>query len=193
MESMLQLEVRARAELRAWLKQNHASSKGIWVVTIKRQAGGLVSWNDIVEEALCFGWIDSLPRKLDEARTMLRLTPRNPKSKWSAKNKLHVEALERGGKMHAAGKAVVAAARASGTWDALNAVCLLTMPLDLQQALDARSGARGHWDGFPPSTKRGILEWIEGAKRPETRRARVEKTADLAAQGLRANQWAPRA
>jgi uncharacterized protein YdeI (YjbR/CyaY-like superfamily) len=192
MDGLLQVEIRTRGELRAWLMDNHTQAQGIWVVTYKRAAGGIVAWNDIVEEALCFGWIDSLPRKLDERRTMLRLTPRSPKSKWSAKNKLHVEALERNGQMHTAGKSVVEAARASGTWDALNALSLLKIPADLEQALEDRPGARMHWDSFPPSTRRGVLEWIEGAKKPETRRVRVEETADLAARGLRANQWSPK-
>ncbi len=183
------VEVASRAELRCWLLAHHASSRGAWVVTRKRAAGGVVAWNDVVEEALCFGWVDSLPRQVDDERSMLLVTPRRPQSKWSAKNKAHVADLERRGLMHDAGRAVVQAARASGTWAALDAVSALVVPADLAAALAARAPARAHWDAFPPSTRRGILEWIDAAKRPETRVARVEETALLAQNNRRARQW----
>lgn len=186
------VDVASRAALRGWLRAKHASSPGAWVVTSKRSAGGTVAWNDVVEEALCFGWVDSLPRKLDDERSMLLVTPRKPKSKWSARNKRHVADLERRGLMRAAGRAVVEAARRNGTWNALDAVSALVEPKDLAAALAARPSARRHWDAFPPSTRRGILEWIDAARRAETRAARVEETARLAGENLRANQW-PRA
>jgi uncharacterized protein YdeI (YjbR/CyaY-like superfamily) len=184
-----QLEVATRDELRRWLEAHHDRSTGVWVVTRKRAAGGQVAWNDVVEEALCFGWVDSLPRKLDAERSMLLVTPRKPKSRWSAKNKAHVADLERRGLMRSAGRAAVAAAKASGTWTALDAVAALVEPDDLVAALAARRGARKNWDGFPASVRRGILEWILAARRPETRAARIAETARLAARNERANQW----
>ncbi len=184
-----QVEVASRAALRSFLLANHAASKGAWVVTRKRSADGSVAWNDIVEEALCFGWIDSLPRKVDDERSMLLITPRKPGSKWSAKNKAHVLDLERRRLIHEAGRAVVEEARKSGAWDALDAVSALVIPADLSAALAKYASARENWDGFPPSARRGILEWIDAAKRAETRAARIDETARLAEDGVRANQW----
>lgn len=184
-----EVAIASRAALRRWLAKHHAGARGVWIVTRRRAAGGTVAWNDIVEEALCFGWIDSLPRKLDDERTMLLLTPRKPSSKWSAKNKAHIEDLERRGLLHASGREAVARAKENGTWAALDAVSALVVPADLSEALRVHAGARAHWDAFPPSVRRAILEWIEGARRPETRTKRVEETARLAAKGERANQW----
>lgn len=146
-------------------------------------------YNDAVEEALCFGWVDSKPAKLDAARTMLLMTPRKPKSAWSRPNKERVERLIAAGLMAPAGLAVVAAAKAGGQWDSLNEVEDLILPADLAAALAEKPPARENWEAFPRSAKRGILEWIGTAKRPETRANRVEETARLAAVNVRANQW----
>ena len=108
------VEVASRAELRRWFGAHHASSRGAWIVTRKRTAGGAVAWNDVVEEALCVGWIDSLPRKLDEGRSMLLVTPRKPTSRWSAKNQAHVADLEARGLMRPAGREAVALHQALG-------------------------------------------------------------------------------
>ena len=188
-EERPQVEIATRSALRAWLLAHHTRSSGVWIVTTKKSAGGPVAWNDIVEEALCFGWVDSLPRSLDDKRTMLLVTPRKPKSSWSAKNKTHVEALTAAGLMHASGLAVVDAAKASGTWSALDAVSALVVPDDLDAAFAAFADARRHWSAFPPSARRGILEWINAAKKPETRSARVSETARCAQENVRANQW----
>ena len=186
-----QVEVADRAALRRWLVRHHATSTGAWIVTRKVSRGGSVAWDDLVEEALCFGWIDSLPRKIDDDRTAHLLTPRKPKSKWSVKNQRHVASLEARGLMQPAGHAAVALAKATGTWSALEATTAMIVPDDLAAALAARPSARGHWDGFPPSVRRGLLGWIGEAKRPTTRAARVEEIAREAARGVRANQWRP--
>lgn len=182
-------EATSRADLRSWLLANHASSAGVWLVTRKRSAGGAIGWNGIVEELLCFGWVDSLPRKLDAERSMLLVTPRKAKSKWSAKNKEHVRNLQRRGLMHAAGHAAVEVAQKNGMWEALDAVSALVVPADLAAALAAHAAASRHWNAFPPSTRRGILEWIESAKRAETRAARIAETARLAQDNVRTHQW----
>jgi uncharacterized protein YdeI (YjbR/CyaY-like superfamily) len=184
-----QVVVDSRAALRAWLLEHHATSSGAWIVTTKRSAGGTVAWDDIVEEALCFGWIDSLPKKLDERRTMLRLTPRKPRSAWSAKNKGHVESLLARGLMHEAGLAVVEDAKVRGTWNVLDDASALVVPDDLAVALAAHPAARAHFDAFPRSARRGILEWLTAAKRPATRAARVDEIARLAQENRRANSW----
>lgn len=184
-------EVRSRAAWRAWLAEHHATSQGVWAVTFKKGRGPHVSYDDVVEEGLAFGWIDSKGRKLDEDRWRLLMTPRRPASKWSRPNKERIARLTEAGLMAPAGIAAVDAAKASGTWTALDLIEDLVEPDDLRAALDADPGARRHWDAFPRSAKRAILEWIAGAKRPETRGRRVSETARLAVQDIRANQWRP--
>ncbi len=185
-----QVEVRSRAGWRAWLAEHHAEAPGVWVVTHKKAPGAPhVPYADVVEEALAFGWVDSLPRRLDDARTQLLVTPRKPASAWSKVNKERVERLTAAGLMAPAGLAAVAAAKASGTWTKLDAVEQLVEPDDLRAALDADPAARRHWDAFPRSARRGILEWIGTAKTAPTRERRVAETARLAAQDVRANQW----
>lgn len=185
-----QVEVRSRQELRSWLGAHHATSPGIWLVTYKKRSGGPhVPYDAVVEEALCVGWVDSRPRKVDDDRSSLLLTPRRPTSRWSAANKARIARLEASGLLLPAGLAAVARARESGTWDVLRDVDDLVEPDDLVAALDAAPPARTNWDGFPPSVRRGILEWILSAKRPETRSVRITTTATEAAAGRRANQW----
>jgi uncharacterized protein YdeI (YjbR/CyaY-like superfamily) len=183
----------ARDELRAWLAEAHATSRGAWVVTWKKHVEGKhVDAAAIAEEALCFGWIDSLPRALDDDRSMLLVTPRKATSAWSAVNKRRVERLVAAGRMTPAGLAVVDAAKRSGTWAALDAVEALTLPPDLVSTFDAAPAiARANFEAFPRSVKRGILEWIQSAKKPETRKKRIDETVALAETNVRANQWRP--
>ena len=184
-----QVTIRSRAEWRAWLAEHHATAPGIWLVTYKKGRGPHVPYDEVVEEALAHGWIDGKGRRLDDDRFRLLLTPRRPASKWSRVNKERIERLTEAGLMTPAGAAVVEAAKASGTWTALDLVEELHEPDDLRAAIDAEAGARRHWDAFPRSARRAILEWIGDARRPETRARRVTETATLAAQGVRANQW----
>ena len=185
------IEVHSRAEWRRWLAQNHARTEGVWLVTAKKaaSAAGFLSYDDIVEEALCFGWIDSLPRSVDARRSMRLVAPRRPSSAWSRVNKARIERLVAAKKLAAPGRAAVARAKADGSWTRLDAVEALVIPDDLAAALRRHSGARAHFDAFPRSSKRLILEWITTAKRPQTRAKRVEETARLAAKNERANHW----
>jgi uncharacterized protein YdeI (YjbR/CyaY-like superfamily) len=186
-----QVEVASRAALRAWLKAHHTQAASMWLVTWKKPDERNVPYDAIVEELLCVGWVDSLPRKLDDQRTMLLISPRKPASAWSKVNKDRVARLTAEGKMLKAGLAKVEDAKASGTWTKLDAVEALEVPADLARALAAREGAMAYWNAFPRSAKRGILEWILQAKKPETREKRVIETADKAALNERANQWRP--
>jgi uncharacterized protein YdeI (YjbR/CyaY-like superfamily) len=167
--------VESREDWRAWLAANHKTATSIWLVTWKKGDPRHVGYDAIVEEALCFGWIDSRPRKLDAARTMLLISPRKTGSAWSQLNRQRIEALTAAGLMQANGLQRVAEAKQDGT--------------DLVTALDAQEGARANWDGFPKSARRGILEWIIQAKLPKTRAARIKITAAEAARNKRANQW----
>ena len=181
--------VASRAELRTWLAAHHTRTQSIWLVTWKKGDPRHVPYGHIVEEALCFGWVDSLPRKLDAERSMLLLSPRRNGSAWSKANKARVERLIGEGLMTEAGLAKVEAAKQSGLWTKLDAVDALVVPADLAAALQGHAPARQHWDAFPRSVRRGILEWIEQAKRPETRSRRIQETASKAQRNERANQW----
>jgi uncharacterized protein YdeI (YjbR/CyaY-like superfamily) len=184
------VEVTTLAQWRAWLQANHTRLASVWLVTYKKGASRpSVSYDDVVSEALCWGWIDSLPRKLDAERTMLRFSPRSRNTGWSALNKRRVARMLAEHRMQPAGLAKIEAAKADGSWSRLDAVDALEVPADLAKALKAQKGAAAAFDGFPRSVKRGILEWILGAKKPETRAKRILETATLAAQGKRANQW----
>jgi uncharacterized protein YdeI (YjbR/CyaY-like superfamily) len=187
------VEITTRAQWRDWLAAHHADVPGIWVVTHKKSAGDrYVPYADLVEEALCFGWVDSKALSVDAERTMLLLTPRRRGSGWSRPNKERIARLEAAGSMAPAGRAVLDAARADGSWTALDAVEALEEPPELTAALDADPDARRNWDGFPRSAKRASLVWISTAKKPETRATRVRETAARAARGERADQPRPR-
>jgi uncharacterized protein YdeI (YjbR/CyaY-like superfamily) len=187
MKEFSKVQVNSRAELRAWLRDHHRQQESIWLVTFKKNKGPLVPYDYIVEEAICFGWIDSRVAKLDQDRSMLLLSPRRAGSAWSKVNKERVDRLMPLGLMMPAGQALIDQAKRDGAWDRLNQVDALIVPPDLMAAFDATPGARPMWDRFPPSSRRGILEWINTAKRDETRAARVLQTARLAAQGIKAN------
>jgi uncharacterized protein YdeI (YjbR/CyaY-like superfamily) len=179
-----------RAEWRAWLEQNHTRKEGVWLVTYKKASGKpRVEYDESVEEALCFGWIDSKGNKLDQERSLLWFAPRKSSSNWSASNKERVERLTAAGLMTPAGLARIEAAKADGSWNALDAVEALEIPPDLETALGSYSDAGRNFEAFPRSVKRAILEWIVNAKKPETRAKRVEETARLAQENIRANQW----
>ncbi|MEB3210762.1 MAG: YdeI/OmpD-associated family protein [Leptolyngbyaceae bacterium] len=177
-------------EWRDWLEANHAQSSGIWLITFKKSSGKQQLTQEMaIEEALCFGWIDSKPGKVDVERTKLWLSPRKPRTGWSHLNKKRIATLLKEGRMKPSGLEKVEAAKRDGSWILLDEVEALVIPDDLAQAFDTYPGSRDYFDAFPKSAKRGILEWIVQAKRPETRQRRIEETARLAADNIRANQW----
>jgi uncharacterized protein YdeI (YjbR/CyaY-like superfamily) len=179
-----------RAEWRAWLEQNHARPNGVWMISYKKAAGKpALSYAESVEEALCFGWVDSKPGKLDDQRSMLWFAPRKPRTGWSRPNKERVERLIAAGLMAPAGLAKVESAKQDGSWSILDGVESLEVPPDLAEALDAYPAARSNFEAFPRSVKRGILEWIVQAKTAPTRAKRIAETARLAEENRRANQW----
>ena len=179
-----------RAAWREWLAQNHTRTEGVWFISYKKAAGRpRVEYEAAVEEALCFGWIDSKGNKLDDERAMLWFAPRKPRTGWSRPNKQRVERLLAAGLMAPAGLAKIEAAKQDGSWYALDAVEDLVVPPDLAAALARYDQAEQNFSAFPRSVKRGILEWIANAKQPATRAKRVEETARLAAENRRANQW----
>jgi uncharacterized protein YdeI (YjbR/CyaY-like superfamily) len=187
LDALERVEVTSRAQLRSWLARHHTRTDGIWLIHWKKATPAkYIGYDAIVEEALCQGWIDSLPRKLDDLRTMIHLSPRKPKSVWSKVNKQRVERLLATGSMRPAGLAVVERARADGSWSFLDEVEALVVPADLARELAANSAAREHFNGFTPGSRKLILTWINSARKEGTRAERIRRTVHLAAQGIKA-------
>ena len=191
MDDKPRVELSSRAEWRAWLAANHRSATGVWLVSWKRRTGRpTVGYEEAVEEALCFGWIDGVLNRLDDERSMQYFAPRKPKSTWARSNKERVARLEAAGLMTEAGRVAVAVARANGSWESLEVIDALIVPDDLAAALAASPGARERFDGSSVSVRRMALAWVYQAKRPATRAARVEQVAAIAARGEAiANLW----
>jgi uncharacterized protein YdeI (YjbR/CyaY-like superfamily) len=175
------------AAWRAWLEAHHGDQRGVWVVSWKKRSGrDAVPYEALVEEAICFGWIDSTVNTLDDDRGMQLMTPRKAKSGWTRVNRQRVAAMEEQGRMTDAGRRSVEVAKANGWWTIYDPVEDLLEPDDLAGALDASPDARAAWDGFPPSARKQMLWWVVSAGRPETRAARIAKIAAEAAEGRRA-------
>ncbi len=173
-----------------WLVKNHAKKTAVWLVYYKPASGKTrVSYNDAVDEAICFGWIDSKPNALDEFRSIQFFSPRNPKSNWSKVNKGRVERLLKEKRMQPAGLAIMEKAKENGTWDALNEVEEMIIPDDLAAALHKEAEAEKYFNAFPRSSKKNILEWLRNAKQPATRMKRIEETVRLAKDNIRANHY----
>jgi len=186
LDDLPRLQVRDRQEWRRWLAEHHTDSPGVWLVYHKKHAGIVtVTYEEAVEEALCFGWIDSKAKSLDADRTMLVFTPRRPGGNWSASNKERVERLVAQGLMAEAGLAAIEAAKADGSWTFLDSIEALLIPEDLAAALAANPVAQRRFEAFNDSTKKMILYHIKNTKRPATRAKRIEETVRLAEQ----NRW----
>jgi uncharacterized protein YdeI (YjbR/CyaY-like superfamily) len=188
MKEFERVQIESRAELRAWLEANHRREESIWLVTFKKHvADKYVPWDDVVEEALCFGWIDSLPRKLDGERSMLLLSPRRPGSPWSGLNKRRVEKLLAEGLLMPPGLAAIEQAKADGSWTVYDEIEDLVIPDDLAAALAKNETAAANFKAFSDSSKKGILWWIKSAKRAATREKRIAETVYLAEHKVKAN------
>jgi uncharacterized protein YdeI (YjbR/CyaY-like superfamily) len=184
-ENFEQLEVTSAVQLRDWLEIHHVQPESIWLVTFKKHTGEkYVSIPEVLDEILCFGWIDGIRRKLDEDRTMQLIGPRRVQH-WAKSYKDRVARLMAEGRMHQAGLQVITEAKRSGLWNEMDDVDALEMPNDLLKALRANPPAMDHFERFPPSSKRFVLRWIKLAKTLETRVKRLETTAMLAVQNKR--------
>ena len=182
-----------RSAWREWLQANHTRTTGVWLVSYKKATGKpRFEYDEAVEEALCFGWVDSKPNKLDAERTLLWFAPRKAGTGWSRPNKMRVERMLQAGLMAHAGLQKVEQAKVDGSWEKLDAIEDLVLPDDLVQALEGYPDATQNFDAFPRSAKRGILEWIATARTQATRARRIEETSRLAGKNERANQWRPK-
>lgn len=175
LDDLLHVEVTTRAEWRSWLVEHHEQRASIWLVTFKKSVRPELHlpYDDLVEEALCFGWVDGLVRKLDGERSKLLLSPRRPGSTWSRPNKRRVAHLVKTGRMAPAGLAVIERARADGSWTVLDEIEDLVEPPDLGAELDRDPAARAGWDRLPASRKKPLLWGLKSARRPETRAKRL--------------------
>ncbi|GGG56325.1 YdeI/OmpD-associated family protein [Hymenobacter glacieicola] len=169
----------SRAAWRAWLAAHHTRPVGIWLVLYKKGSGPRrLTYAEAVEEALCFGWIDSLPRKVDDSRFHLYFSPRKKGSVWSAVNKKRIAQLGAAGLLMPAGQAKIAAAQQDGSWTALDEVDALLVPPDLAAALAATPGAEQRFSRLAPSTRKQHLQQLAAARRPETRQRRIARLVD---------------
>lgn len=175
---------------RDWLAKNHDSKQFVWLVCYKKQANiPTISWSDAVDEALCFGWIDSTRKSIDEHRFIQFFCRRKPNSGWSKINKAKVERLIAEGLMMQAGHESILKAKENGSWTILDEVEELLVPEDLKKKLSENEIAAAYFEGLSKSVKKIILYWIASAKRTETRQNRINEVATLAAQKQKPKQF----
>jgi uncharacterized protein YdeI (YjbR/CyaY-like superfamily) len=176
-----------RKQLRAWFAANHDNAPGLWLCSWRAVARGpRCPYPEVVEEALCFGWIDSTTTILDDDRGLQLLTPRKAKSSWTRLNRSRVADMERAGLMTNAGRSAVTVAKSNGWWTIYEQVEDLVEPETLTKALNANDEARAAWDGFPPSARKMMLWWVISAARPDTQERRISEIVAKAAVGERA-------
>jgi uncharacterized protein YdeI (YjbR/CyaY-like superfamily) len=173
-------------EWREWLHDNHHSSKGVHLV-FYRVASDKESmrWEDAVQVAICYGWIDSTVRKIDEERRKQMFTPRKDKSVWSKLNKTYIEKLISANLMHESGLKKMAIAKKNGSWESLDAVESLEMPKDLKSAFAKNKKALTNYNAFSPSYRKSYLYWLNQAKREETRASRITQIIRLCEQNIK--------
>lgn len=180
------IHAKTRKSWRTWLSKNHAKHKPVWLIFYRKGSKTRsVTYSEAVEEALCFGWIDSLVNKRDDESWYQYFAPRKPSSRWSKLNKDRVKVLLEQGLMHATGMAAIEIAKETGMWTAFDHAQAQIIPDDLLMLFKKNKKAFDNFQAFPPFAKRYTLEWIASAKRPETRKKRIEQTVILAKQNIR--------
>lgn len=175
-----------RQEWRAWLQEHHAEKQSVWLIYHKkRSATPTISWSEAVDEALCFGWIDSQSKPVDEEKYMQFFSRRKPKSVWSKINKEKVQQLIDTGLMTQAGFDTIETAKQNGSWTILDEAEALIVPLDLKVTFQKKPNARSYFLSLSRSDKRAILQWLVVAKRPETRQNRITEIVESADKNLK--------
>jgi uncharacterized protein YdeI (YjbR/CyaY-like superfamily) len=177
------LQIASINELRDWLAENHARNESVWLVTFKKHVPGrYVSRFEVLDELLCFGWVDGIRRKVDADRTMQLISPRRAEI-WTATYKARAARLERDGRMDEPGFAAIARSKAAGLWNAHADVDALIEPPDFVALLNVHPQACAWWKAAAPSYRRNMLRWIAGAVAPETRAKRVQTLVELCTAG----------
>lgn len=181
---------KSRNDWRKWFEKNHAKEESVWLILFHKESQiPSVYYDAAVEEALCFGWIDSKPNKRDTESYYLFFAKRKPKSNWSKANRERAENMIGKGLMTPAGQSMITLAKKTGSWNVLEEVQNSVIPPDLQKLFNKNKTAFVNFQAFPPSSKRIILEWILNAKRPETRQKRIKETVELASKNVKANHY----
>lgn len=181
------IHAESRDQWRSWLLANHSSVRGVWLCSWRTATGRpRCPYPDAVEEAICFGWVDSTTTVLDEERGLQLYTPRRPRSQWTRLNRTRAADMEERGLMSDAGRRAIVAAQANGWWTIFDPVEDLLEPPGLEAALDREPRARSQWDGFPPSARKQMLWWVISAVREETRTDRITQIVTAATEGRRA-------
>lgn len=184
------LHAKTRKEWRKWLEKNSQTEKCVWLIIYHKDSHTKsVYYEDAVEEAICFGWIDSIAHKRDAASKYQFFAQRKPKSNWSKANRERADKMIDQGQMTVFGQKLIDLGKKTGTWEALVEVQNTVIPDDLQKRLNKNKVALKSFLAFPPSSKRIILEWILNAKKKETRQKRIEETVRLAADNIKANHY----
>lgn len=171
---------KTKQQWRKWLLKNHIQKDAVWLIMYKQSADKpTVTWSEAVDEALCFGWIDSIKKKLDEERSIQFFSKRKPKSTWSKINKQKVSNLIDNGIMTKAGLECIEIAKQNGSWTILDSVEELEMPIDLATELNTKVNAMDFFLSLSKTVRKGMLQWIIFAKRPETRQKRINEIVEL--------------
>jgi len=179
-----------RMEWREWLQNNHDKKPSIWLIYYKKQSNiPTITYSDAVDEALCFGWIDSKTKPLDEEKFMQFFSRRKASSVWSKVNKEKVDRLIKDGFMTKAGLEIIEKAKQNGYWTILDEAEALVIPKDLDHEFQKRSNAKNYFLSLSRSDKRNILQWLVLAKRPETRQKRITEIVELADQNQKPKQF----
>lgn len=178
------------AEWRRWLEDNHAKELAVWVVFYTKTSGKpTMTWSEAVDEALCFGWIDSKVISMGDGRLHQFFSKRKAKGTWSKINKEKIERLIREGLMTKAGHECIERAKENGSWTILDEVEELVVPEDFEAALDRYEGAKEYFLGLSKSVKKMMLYWLVSAKRPETRQKRIDELAEHASRKTKPKQF----
>lgn len=171
---------------RAWLKKNHVKKQSVWLMCYKQKSGKpTITWSDAVDEALCFGWIDSVRKSVDDETFVQFFSKRKPTSTWSKINKTKIKRLIAEGLMTPAGLVCIEMAKRNGSWTMLDEVEKLTIPEDLEKAFKTKKGSKDFYLSLSKSVQKMILQWVAFAKRVETRQKRIQEVATLAAKKLK--------
>ena len=182
-EDFNKLEITSAEELRSWLLENHHQSDSLWLITYKKsEAQKYVSRWDVLDELICFGWIDGIRRKLDDHRTMQLISPRRVEH-WARTYKERAASLIEEGKMHESGLRTIENSKSSGLWSFMEDVDNLVIPEDLSKGLSKHEGATGFFNSINDSSKRFVLRWIKLARTDKTRKNRIEKIVELSSRG----------
>lgn len=180
----------SRKDWRKWLKKNHLSKQSVWLICYtKKSDQPTVNWSETVDEALCFGWIDSTRKTIDEFSFMQFFSKRKPKSTWSKINKEKVQRLIDNGLMTQAGLDIIETAKQNGSWTILDEVEELKIPNDLENAFKKHKDSKDYFLSLSKTVRKMMLQWLVLAKRPETRQKRIEEIAILAAQKMKPKQF----